>query len=104
MKQFFQRMCLHLKSMGLLVLVPVVVLDFLYPALIFLAYRNVGFNEYLTDCRLRHAEYMIKNEPGRTIGEIAYACGFNDSNYFSYKFRERYGVPPTRFRSSIKRT
>lgn len=65
---------------------------------------GVGFNEYLTDCRLRHAEYMIKNEPGRTIGEIAYACGFNDSNYFSYKFRERYGVPPTRFRSSIKRT
>ena len=47
MKQFFQRMCLHLKSMGLLVLVPVVVLDFLYPTLIFLAYRNVGFNEYL---------------------------------------------------------
>ncbi len=59
---------------------------------------GVGFNEYLTDCRLRRAEYMIKNEPGRTIGEIAYACGFNDSNYFSYKFRERYGIPPTKFR------
>lgn len=64
---------------------------------------DIGFSEYLTDCRLRHAEYMIKNEPGRSIGEIAYACGFNDSNYFSYKFRERYGVPPTKFRGESKR-
>lgn len=64
---------------------------------------GVGFNEYLTDCRLSHAEYMIKNEPGRSVGEIAYACGFNDSNYFSYKFRERYGVPPTKYRGGNKR-
>ena len=63
---------------------------------------GVGFNEYLTDCRLRQAEYMIKNEPGRSIGEVAYACGFNDSNYFSYKFRQRYGVPPTKFRESAR--
>ena len=63
---------------------------------------GIGFNEYLTDCRLSHAEYMIKNEPGRSIGEIAYACGFNDSNYFSYKFRERYGTPPTKFRHMAK--
>lgn len=63
---------------------------------------GVGFNEYLTDCRLRRAEYMIKNEPGRSIGEIAYACGFNDSNYFSYKFREKYGEPPTKFRGGAR--
>ena len=63
---------------------------------------GVGFNEYLTDCRLRQAEYMIKNEPGRSIGEIAYACGFHDSNYFSYKFRERYGAPPTKFRDNAR--
>ncbi len=70
---------------------------------IFKREMGMGFNEYLTDCRLRRAEYMIKNEPGRSIGEIAYACGFNDSNYFSYKFRERYGAPPTKFRGGSKR-
>lgn len=57
-----------------------------------------GFNEYLTLYRLQRAEYILANEPGRAIGEIAYSCGFNDSNYFSYKFKQRYGISPTKVR------
>ena len=53
-----------------------------------------GFNEYLTLIRLQHAEHMLKNEPGRSVGDIAYAVGFNDSNYFSKRFREIYGITP----------
>ena len=53
-----------------------------------------GFCEYLTLIRLQHAEYMLKNEPGRSISEIAYASGFNDSNYFSDKFKRTYGISP----------
>ena len=60
-----------------------------------------GFSEYLTLYRLQRAEKMLFNEPGRSIGEIAYLCGFNDSNYFSYRFKEKYGVPPTKARSGI---
>ena len=37
---------------------------------------------------------MLKNEPGKSVNEVAFACGFNDSNYFSYKFTKAYGVPP----------
>jgi AraC-like DNA-binding protein len=29
------------------------------------------------------------------ISEIAYASGFNDYNYFSQKFRRRFGYPPS---------
>ena len=58
-----------------------------------------GFSEYFTLVRLQKAEYMLRNEPGRSICEIAYACGFNDSNYFSDKFRRSYGISP----SSIRR-
>ena len=54
-----------------------------------------GFKEYLTILRLQKAEEMLKNEPGRAVCEVAYACGFNDGNYFSYKFKEAYGVSPT---------
>ena len=60
-----------------------------------------GFNEYLTLYRLQRAEYILANEPGRAIGEIAYFCGFNDSNYFSFKFKERYGVSPTKAREGV---
>ena len=57
-----------------------------------------GFNEYVTLLRLRKAEDMLVNEPQMTISEIAYECGFNDGNYFSYKFKKMYGISPIRAR------
>ncbi len=57
-----------------------------------------GFNEYLTIIRLQKADFMLRIDPGRTVGEVAYACGFNDGNYFSYKFKEAYGVSPTKIK------
>ena len=62
-----------------------------------------GFSEYLTLVRLQKAEYMLRNEPGRSVCEIAYACGFNDSNYFSDKFRRSYGVAPSSLRRRSKK-
>ena len=60
-----------------------------------------GFSEYVTLLRLQKAEYMLKNEPGKSICEIAYACGFNDSNYFSDKFKKTYGVAPSKMKTKI---
>ncbi len=57
-----------------------------------------GFSEYITLIRLQKAETMLKNEPSRAITEVAYACGFNDSNYFSYKFKKAYGITPSEVR------
>ena len=59
---------------------------------------GIGFKEYLVKFRLQKAEDMLKHEPGRAVSEVAYACGFNDGNYFSYKFKEAYGVSPTEVR------
>lgn len=56
---------------------------------------GIGFNEFITLVRLQKAEAMLKNENGKTISEIAYACGFNDSNYFSDKFKKAYGTVPS---------
>ena len=60
---------------------------------------GLGFNEYVTLLRLRKAEEMIKTSPDKTISEIAYECGFNDGNYFSYKFRKMYGMSPIQHRN-----
>ena len=57
-----------------------------------------GFNEYVTLLRLRKAEELIKTQPNMTISEIAYECGFNDGNYFSYKFKKMYGISPMKAR------
>ena len=68
---------------------------------IFKKETSFGFSEYITLYRLQRAEYILMNEPGRSICEIAYACGFNDSNYFSYKFKEQYGISPSRARGGM---
>ena len=64
----------------------------------FKACTGLGFNEYVTLLRLRRAEELIKCEPDKTISEIAYECGFNDGNYFSYKFKKMYGISPIKAR------
>lgn len=60
-----------------------------------------GFSEYLTLVRLQKAEYMLRNEPGKSISEVAYATGFNDSNYFSDKFKRTYGITPSKMKKKI---
>lgn len=70
---------------------------------IFKKETGYGVREYLTLVRLRKAEFMLRNEPGRSISEIAFACGFNDSNYFSDKFRKAYGVTPSSVRKAGKK-
>ena len=68
----------------------------------FKASTGLGFNEYVTLLRLRKAEEMIKSDTNMTISEIAYECGFNDGNYFSYKFRKMYGMSPISLRNKNK--
>lgn len=57
-----------------------------------------GISEYLTMYRLQKAECMLRNAPDARICDVAYACGFNDSNYFSEKFKRIYGFPPGHLR------
>ena len=59
-----------------------------------------GFNEYLTLVRLQHAELMLRDRSAKSISDIAYSCGFNDSNYFSDRFKKAYGIPPLRYRKN----
>lgn len=66
--------------------------------------RKTGFNvsEYINILRLQKAETLLKQMPAAPITDIAEDCGFNDSNYFSLKFKELYGMPPKRFQTMNK--
>lgn len=62
---------------------------------------GVGFNEYLVLYRLGRAETMLVNQPGFSISDIAYSCGFNDSNYFSTVFKRVYGLSPSEKKAQL---
>lgn len=59
---------------------------------------TLHFNEYVLSYRLKQAEIQLIANGAKTITEIAYSCGFNDSNYFSSCFRKIYGITPSEFR------
>lgn len=56
-------------------------------------------NSYLLRVRLCRAMRMLK-ETDKTVTEIAYACGFNDSNYFTSRFHREIGTTPLKYRRS----
>ncbi len=62
-----------------------------------------GFNEYLTLVRLQKAEQFLEEGKLKTVSEIAYACGFNDSNYFSDRFKKTHGISPLKFRQKHRK-
>lgn len=67
----------------------------------FKAETGLGIKEYLTVYRIKQAEFMLSEFSAKPISEIAYDCGFNDSNYFASLFKKTVGVTPTEFRKKI---
>ena len=55
---------------------------------------GLGFSKYLNSLRLQYAEQLLKSAEGKNITRVAESCGFDDSNYFSKKFKEVYGISP----------
>lgn len=58
---------------------------------------NAGPMEFLNRCRLDRAAQQLRANSGLSITEIAMACGFNSSQYFATRFRQRFHVSPSRF-------
>lgn len=60
---------------------------------------GIGVHQYLTFIRMQHAalELVSTND---TVTEIAFRCGFSDSNYFKDAFKKQYGVTPSAYRKA----
>ena len=54
---------------------------------------------YITQKRLTLAQQLLVAERYRSVTEIAFDCGFEDSSYFCKRFRRKFGVSPRHFRS-----
>ena len=53
--------------------------------------------EYLKKVRLQKAAEMLLTSDAN-VTEVAFACGFNDSNYFSSLYHKEFGMAPSRFK------
>lgn len=54
---------------------------------------------YLTEVRLQKAEELLQETDDKTY-EIAQKVGYQEQNYFSYVFKKRYGMSPTKYRGT----
>ena len=54
--------------------------------------------EWLRGYRLDAASRMLRRDHGRSMTEIAFACGFSSSSHFAAAFRARFACTPQAFR------
>ena len=60
---------------------------------------GMSFSQKMTEVRLQHAAYQLKNTDLKTE-EISERCGFNNSSYFYMSFRKKYDMTPSEFRKN----
>jgi YesN/AraC family two-component response regulator len=58
-----------------------------------------GFKEYIINVRIQNACNLLL-ETNKSITDIAFECGFNDSNYFGDAFRKAKGISPHKYRKN----
>ncbi len=54
---------------------------------------------YLTEVRLNHAVELLKNTEDKTY-VIAQKVGYQEQNYFSYVFKKKFGISPSKYRGA----
>ncbi len=64
---------------------------------VFTQVTDLSPNEFITRTRLTAAQSLLAS-CDMPIVEIAERCGFNSQSYFSFVFKERFGISPKEFR------
>lgn len=57
--------------------------------------------QYRVKNRIRKAMTLLRDSPHLNITDVAYQCGFNDSNYFTRTFRKVAGTSPLKYRKGL---
>jgi AraC-like DNA-binding protein len=65
-----------------------------------LAAKNTTPSAYIMSRRLARAADLLLCEPHRSITQIAFSLGFNDSAYFCRCFRRSLGLTPSAYRAN----
>ena len=57
---------------------------------------GIGFSEYLTDIRLRHAAILLTSGQNN-ISQICEICGYKNMSHFIRSFKKKYGISPSQY-------
>lgn len=71
-----------------------------YISYIFKQETGQNLFDYITQERIRHAKYLLKNTDLKIL-DVARACGYEDQSYFSQVFRKHTGTTAGEFRKGI---
>ena len=71
-----------------------------YFSTVFKKEEKMNFISYLTEVRLKQAVRLLETTSDKTY-LIASKVGYAEPNYFSYVFKKKYGMPPTKYRRSL---
>ena len=58
-----------------------------------------SISDFINECRLEYAVNLLNDQPALPVSQVAQASGFSDANYFGRKFKARFGLSPTQYRS-----
>ena len=72
-----------------------------YFSTVFKRETGKSFINYLTDYRMEKALRLLMEEAEKTY-IIAEAVGYSDPNYFSYAFKKKFGMSPSKYKSNSK--
>lgn len=70
-----------------------------YFSVLFKKETGMSFVSYLTKVRLEHAIELLDHTEDKSY-MIAEKVGYTEANYFSYVFKKKYGVSPSRYRQN----
>jgi len=67
---------------------------------IFKMVLNMSPHQYLLGIRLQHAKMLITSSE-KSIGDIAFECGFNSLEHFATAYRQHFKISPTKYRQEL---
>ena len=61
---------------------------------------NLPPMKFLAQCRVESARKLLREQRDLSVTDIAFACGFQTTQYFATVFRQHTGCNPSEFRNS----
>lgn len=61
---------------------------------------NSSARDFIKNIRLQQAASLLAQDKKLAVSEVAYAIGYTNLSYFSYSFKEKYGISPKEYAAS----